>query len=203
MKFWFVVILMMVILSSVFPAVETRPSVTINQPEEGDVNYADCEPSVDLKLVPSDSFSYVFGFSESETSINPQPEFDLSRNISSSNIEFSQTSRVYVYWDIFGIQPFRLQLKASGPLTSDSGYTMPWKISWTDKSNTSEAGTTHALDNNNGYVEPETVMVYTVPETGFPEYEDTVQLTISPDGDGDISAEIYKATLTLCVNILE
>ena len=202
MKFWFVVILMMVILSSVFPAVETRPSVTINQPEEGDVNYADCEPSVDLKLVPSDSFSYVFGFSESETSINPQPEFDLSRNISSSNIEFSQTSRVYVYWDIFGIQPFKLQLKASGPLTSDSGDTMPWKISWTDKSNTKETGTDHTLDKN-GYDGPETIMVYTVPETGFPEYEDTVQLTISPDGDCDISAEIYKATLTLCVNILE
>ena len=202
MKFWFVVILMMVILSSVFPAVETTSSVTINQPEEGNVDYADCKPSVDLKLVPSDSFSYVFGFSESETSINPQSEFDLSRNISSSNIEFSQTSRVYVYWDIFGIQPFELQLKASGPLTSDSGYTMPWKISWIDKSNTSEIGTDHTLDKN-GYVEPEIIMVYTVPEKGFPEYEDTVQLTISPDGDGDISAEIYKATLTLCVNILE
>lgn len=202
MKFWFVVILMMVILSSVLPAVKTTPSVTINQPEEGDVNYADYKPSVGLKLVPSDSFSYVFGFSESETSINPQPEFDLSRNTSSSNVEFSQTSRVYVYWDIFGIQSFELQLKASGPLKSASGYTMPWKISWTDKSNTSETETDHTLDKN-GYDEPETIMVYTVPETGFPEYEDTVQLTISPDGDGDISAEIYEATLTLCVKILE
>ena len=198
MKFKIVIFLFMGIFNFWLIAAED-PSVTIAVPETGDVDYADFKPSVDLKLVPSDSFSYVLGFSGSETSINPQAEFDLSRNVSASGVEFAKTSRVYVYWDIFGTQSFELQLQANGPLKSISGYIIPWEISWTDKNNVSANGTAHTLEEND--YGPEVVMVYTKPSTGFPVYEDTVQLTISPAGEGEIAAEVYTATLTLSVII--
>lgn len=161
------------------------------------------DSSVVLYLKPEGSFSYEFGFTSSSSigdDVNPDAEFTLTPVIGEdgTTVSFSETSNVYVYWNIFGNQAFTLYLRASDGLkstTKGSTDSIPWVISWTDDGNA-----THELSGATG--NDEKIMEYTVP-SGWPIENDHVGLTVSP-GSAAVSlpaAEIYQGTLTLTVEV--
>ena len=159
------------------------------------------DSSVELYLKPEGSFSYEFGFTSSALigdDVNPDAEFTLTPVIGEdgTTASFSETSNVYVYWNIFGNQAFTLYLSASDGLkstTDGSTDSIPWVISWTDDGNT-----THELSGDTG---KEKVMEYTVP-SGWPIENDHARLTVSPGSSVSLpAAEIYQGTLTLTVEV--
>ena len=161
------------------------------------------DSSVELYLKPEGSFSYEFGFTSSASigdDVNPDAEFTLTPVIGQdgTTASFSETSNVYVYWNIFGNQAFTLYLSASDGLkstTEGSTDSIPWKISWTDDGNT-----THELTGA-GSSDKEKVMEYTVP-SGWPIENDHARLTVSPGSSVSLpAAEIYQGTLTLTVEV--
>lgn len=160
------------------------------------------DSSVELYLKPEGSFSYEFGFTSSSSigdDVNPDAEFTLTPVIGEdgTTVSFSETSNVYVYWNIFGNQAFTLYLRASDGLkstTKGSTDSIPWVISWTDDGNA-----THELSGATGN---EKIMEYTVP-SDWPIENDNVRLTVSP-GSEEVrlpAAEIYQGTLTLKVEV--
>ena len=162
------------------------------------------DSSVELYLKPEGSFSYEFGFTSSSSigdDVNPDAEFTLTPVIGEdgTTVSFSETSNVYVYWNIFGNQAFTLYLSASDGLSStteDSTDSIPWVISWTDDGNA-----THELTGAGSSDKEKVIMEYTVP-SGWPIENDHVRLTVSPGFPVSLpAAEIYQGTLTLKVEV--
>ena len=159
--------------------------------------------SVGLQLAPKHSFHYTVGITSSNSNNTPTRSLSLTPVISGDTASFEETTAAYIYWDIFGTDPFDLFLTLSGPLMCDStDDSIDKDIGWSVGFNEEGSSTVEWIDEtNHSDVTRLSVLQYRYPGTGIPDDSGRKQLRISPasevdDGKPHIAAD-YQGYIIL------